>query len=275
MKARRFGAILKKIREGYGLEIAQVAADIGVSASTVGRIEQGLHKSALATVEGLFRRYELNFDRQKELLDLAAEAFRSGWWIDYGDVLHDFFAVLEDEATRIRSFQSQVVPGILQTDSYARALFTDTLKPEFRHTGSIEKRVQARRLRRGILERPDPPHLHAVLAEAAIRQQVGGRDVMRTQLRHLAEMGQRENIILQVLPFTARAHAGLGGSFVIFEFDHPDDPDIVHTEDLSGSSYSETEQAVARFRLAWDSVVDAALSPGESADLISALMNKG
>jgi transcriptional regulator with XRE-family HTH domain len=272
MKARRLGAILKTTREHFGLDLAQVAADIDVNASTVSRIERGLHQSDHETMQALFNRYHLTFDQQRELLDLAAEAFRSGWWLEYGDVLHDVFAVMEDEAHRILSFQSQVVPGLLQTDAYARALFADGLAaPDPWETDDLERRVRARRERRAILDRMNPPQLHAVLGETAIRQQVGGADVMRVQLRRLVEIGGRENVTLQVLPYKAGAHAGMGGPFIIFEFEHPDDPDVVHTENLSGSAYSESRSAVERFRLAWGNVTDAALPPGESADMIAAL----
>jgi len=272
IKARRLGAILKATREQFGLDLAQVAADIDVNASTVSRIERGLHQSDQETMKALFNRYHLTFDQQRELLDLAAEAFRSGWWLEYGDVLHDVFAVTEDEAHQILSFQSQVVPGLLQTDAYARALFADGLAaPDTWETDDLERRVRARRERRAILDRINPPQLHAVLGETAIRQQVGGTDVMRAQLRHLMEMGQRENVTLQVLPYSAGAHAGLGGPFIIFEFDHEDYPDVVHTENLSGSAYSESKTAVQRFRLAWGSVTDAALTPSKSAEFIAAL----
>ena len=272
IKARHLGAILRKKREQYGLDIAQVAADIDVNASTISRIERGLHKSDDDTLRALFNRYHLTFEQQKELTDLAAEAFRAGWWLDHRDVLHDVFAVMEDEASRILSYQSYVAPGILQTDAYARALFAAT--PAKPSASEVDKRVRARQGRRAILERTDPPQLHAVMSEAVLRQQVGGVEVMRAQLRHLSEIGRRENVTLQVVPYTAGAHAGLEGPFIIFEFEHPDIYDVVHTENLGGSSYSESRAAVERFRLAWGSVVGAALPPDESAAMIAALANE-
>lgn len=275
IKARRLGLYLTRLRESYGLDIRAVAERINVSHMTVRRVEQGLHQTDLVILEKLFDTYEVAFERRQELLELAAEAFRSGWWIEYGDVLHGLFAVMEDEATQILSYQSQVIPGLLQTDAYARALFQAALgEPDTWEIKDVEKRVRARRERRSVLERMDPPRLHAVLAEGALRQQVGGRNVMREQLEHLAEMSTRSNVTLQVLPYRAGAHAGLSGSFSIFEFPHPDDSDVVHSEDLSGSSYSETRGAVARFRLAWGSVTDAALAPSESAGMIAALASE-
>lgn len=272
IKARILGMRLKAIREQYGLDIAQVAADIDVNASTISRIEKGLHRSDQETMRALFDRYHLTFEHERELLDLAAEAFMSGWWLDYRDVLHGFFAVLEDEARRILSYQSQLVPGLLQTDAYARALFSaGPSATDPRDTEDVEKRIRARQARRAILERIDPPQLHAVMSESVLRQQIGGTDTMRAQLAHLAQMGRRENVTMQVLPYSAGATAGLEGPFIIFEFDYPDCPAVAHTENLSGSVYSESVAAVERFRLAWGSVVDAALPPKESAVLIEAL----
>jgi transcriptional regulator with XRE-family HTH domain len=267
---------LTELRERYGLDIAQVAEDIGASHMTIRRVEKGLHQADLAILEKLFDRYQLAYERRMELLDLAASAFRSGWWLEYGDVLHGVFAVMEDEAARILSFQSQVMPGLLQTNAYARALFESGLAaPDTWEAQNVEKRVRARSARRAILDRENPPQLHAVLGEAAIRQQVGGPEVMGRQLSHLAEMADHDNVVIQVLPFAAGAHAGLGGSFIVFEFEHEDDPDVVHSENLSGSAYSESESALTRFRLAWGSVVDAALPPDESAALIAALVPEG
>jgi transcriptional regulator with XRE-family HTH domain len=276
VKARRLGRYLVELRKSYGLNIAEVARDIEVSHMTVRRVEQGLHQTDLAILEKLFDRYQVAYERRMELLDLAAEAFRSGWWLEYDDILHDLFAVMEDEAAVIRSFQAQVVPGILQIDAYARALFEaglampDTLEPQ-----DVEKRVRARRERRAILDRPAPPRVHTIVAEAVLRQQVGGPEVMRAQIRHLAEMAERDSVMVQVLPFDSGAHAGLGGSFIIFEFEHSDDPDVVHSENLSGSVYSESPPAVARFRLAWGDIERAALAPDDSVAMLAALISEG
>jgi transcriptional regulator with XRE-family HTH domain len=274
VKARRLGAYLRRMREDYGLQTQDVARRLEVSHMTVRRIEQGLSKTDLDTLDRLFDVYDVAFERRKELANLAAEAFRSGWWIEYGDVLHGVFAVLEDEASKIRSFQSQLVPGILQIDAYARAVFQAAISDadgRIWQKDTVEKQVLARRTRRAILDRPDPPELHVVMSEAVLHQEIGGPEAMAEQLAHIARIGQRENVTVQVLPYRAGAHAGLEGPFILFEFEHPDDPDVVHTENLSGSAYSETPGAVKRFRLAWGSVVDAALPSQESVAMIAAL----
>lgn len=277
VKARRLGRYLTHMREEYGLEIRDVAERLDVSHMTVRRIEHGLSKADVDILEKLFDVYDVAFDRRKELANLAGEAFRSGWWTEYGRVLHDIFAVLEDEAGVIRSFQSQLVPGILQIDAYSRAVFEtgiDDADGRIWQQDTVEKRVLARRTRRAILDRDDPPDLHVVMTEAAVRQEVGGPDTMTGQLAHIARIGLRRNVTIQVLPYSAGAHAGLVGPFVIFEFEHPDDPDVVHTENLSGSAYSETAGAVDRFRIAWGSVAEAALPSKESVAMIAALAER-
>lgn len=274
-RARRLGLELRKMRELYGLEIAQVAAETEIHQRTLYRIERGEHQADPANLRKLLNRYRVDFEKQAELLALADSAFRRGWWLDYADVLDDLFAVLEDEADWILSYQCQVVPGLLQVDAYARALFKGGLTTATAtETDAIEKRVRARRERRGILERPDPPHLHAVLSETVLRQEVGGGEVMCRQLEHLAYMATRDAVTLQVLPFSAGAHTGMTGSFAIFEFADPADPDIAHTENLSGSAYSESEGALARFRMAWGGIADAALAPDESVAMIAALATR-
>jgi transcriptional regulator with XRE-family HTH domain len=275
IRARRLGRELRKLRESFGLELGEVAQRTAVSYQTLRRIEKGLHQTDISNLERLFEEYHVDFEKREELLELAANAFKRGWWLEYSDVLDDLFAALEDEADWILSYQSQVVPGLLQTDAYARALFqTGVASPSAIEAENVEKRVRARRERRAILERPDPPHLHAVLSEAVLRQEVGGGEVMARQLTYLAEMATRDTVTLQVLPYSAGAHAGMTSPFVIFEFADEADPDIAHTENLSGSAYSESQSSLARFRVAWGSVTDAALTPDESVAMLAALVSE-
>ena len=275
IRARRLGRELRRLRESFGLDLAEVAQRTAVSYQTLRRIEKGLHQTDVTNLERLFEAYHVDYEKRAELLELATNAFRRGWWLEYSDVLDDLFAVLEDEADWILSYQSQVVPGLLQTDAYARALFrTGVASPSAVDVENVEKRVRARRERRAILERPDPPHLHAVLSEAVLRQEVGGADVMSRQLSYLAEMATRDTVTLQVLPYSVGAHAGMTSPFVIFEFADDADPDIAHAENLSGSAYSESESSLTRFRVAWGSVTDAALAPDESVAMLAALVSE-
>lgn len=273
VRAKRLGFYLRGLREEHHLSAATVAARIGKHRSTIHRLEAGQTKPDTDLIVELLGVYGVDEAHTLALLDLAENAWRRGWWQEYGDVLDDTFACLEDEANLILSWQVQLVPGLLQTEDYARALFSAG-SPQPGHD-EIEQRVDARVRRRKLLRRTPAPHLHAILGETALRQEVGGPEVMSAQLHHLLEMGERDNVTIQALPFTAGAHLGMSGPFSIFEFEHPDDLAVAHTENLSGSAYSESASALVRFRLAWGDVVDAALPSDQSADLIAALATEG
>lgn len=273
VRARRLGFYLEKLREEHELDAGTVAARIGKHLSTVRRIEQAKTQPDGPVIEALLGVYGVDEAHRLALLNLAENAWRRGWWQEFGDVLDGTFACLEDEAHLIYSWQAQLIPGLLQTDEYARALFsTGTPRPS---AEEIEQRVDARARRAKLLRRTPAPQMHAILGEAALRQQVGQPDTMREQLRHLLDVSDRGNVTLQALPFEAGAHLGLAGPFVIFGFSHPDDPDVAYTENLSGSAYSESEKALKRFRLAWSDIADAALSPEDSVSMIDALINEG
>lgn len=273
VRARRLGVYLRGLREEHHLSAATVAARIGRHRSTIHRIESGQTKPDTDLIMELLGVYGVDEAHKLALLDLAENAWRRGWWQEYGDVLDDTFACLEDEACLIQTWQTQLIPGLMQTEDYARALVSAASPRPSKD--EIEQRVDARTRRRKLLRRTPAPHLHAVLGEAALRQEVGGPEIMSAQLHHLLEMSRRDNVTIQALPFAAGAHPGLSGPFVIFEFEHEDDPAVAHTENLSGSAYSESESALARFRLAWGDIVGAALPPDKSASLIDSLVQEG
>lgn len=272
VRAKRLGSYLRELREDHHLSAATVAARIGKHRSTVHRIENGQTKPDTGLIKELLGVYGVDEAHKLALLDLAENAWQRGWWQEYGTVLDDTFACLEDAAYLIQSWQVQLVPGLLQTEDYARALFSAGSPQPGRD--EIEQRVDARIRRRKLLRRTPAPHLHAVLGETALRQEIGGPETMTAQLHHLLEMGECDNVTIQALPFAAGAHLGVSGPFVIFDFEHDDDPAVSHTENLSGSAYSESEAALVRFRLAWGDIVNAALPPGESASLIGALIHE-
>jgi transcriptional regulator with XRE-family HTH domain len=272
VRARRLGSYLRTLREDVGLTFDEVATLTGKHHSTIRRIEKGETKPEFDFVEELLLAYGTDESRRVALLSLAENAWRRGWWQEFGDVLDGTFACLEDDANTIRSWQTDLVPGLLQTEDYSRSLFASGLPSPA--ASEVEQRVDARSRRRKLLRRTPAPHLHAILGEAVLRQEVGGPEVMAAQLRYLLEVGERDNVTIQVLPYFAGAHAAMAGPFVIFGFEHADDPDVAYTESLSGSTYSESATALGRFRLAWGGIADVALSPDESASMIGALTDE-
>jgi hypothetical protein len=171
------------------------------------------------------------------VLVLAREANTPGWWHGYSDILPHWlepYFGLEAAASFIRTYELQFVPGLLQTEGYARAVI------RLGNAGNEEevtRRTEARISRQDILKRDDPPRNWAVIDEAALRRPIGGRGVMQGQIRHLMEMAEHPAVTLQILPFTAGGHSALGGPFTILRFAEPDLRDVVYIEQLTSALY--------------------------------------
>lgn len=192
---------------------------------------------------------------------------RKGWWHSYGEVIPSWFEVyigLEADAVSIRRYESELVPGLLQTEDYARAVFHGFLMDE----GEIDKRVALRMARQERLTADDAPQLWIVLNESVIRRVVGDPATMRAQLDRLIEAARLPNVTLQVLPFSAGAHPAMHGPFVILGFPGPTDPDVVYLEEQTGGLYLEKKHEIERHTLAFDHLRAAALHPNESRRLI-------
>jgi hypothetical protein len=179
---------------------------------------------------------------------------------------YEVYIGLETGASSIRNFEPVVVPGLLQTAEYARETFRNG--PRELDRDEVERRVEVRMARQKILSREDRPRLWAVIDEAVIRRVVGGPEVMRGQLRHLADCAEQGKTTLQVVPYRAGAHAGTTGPFVILEFLESTDPTVVYVETVAGDIYLEERIDVSRYNLAFDRLLAAALHPDDSVQLI-------
>ena len=211
------------------------------------------------------------WDPAERLELLGQTAGQRGWWDAYADTLNSDYAALiglEDQATSIRWYAAQIVPGLAQTEAYARVIVRSgswTYPP-----GEIERRVQVRMNRQKILTRDQPVTLAVVLDEAVLHHQVGGPQLMRAQLRHLAELSSLPNVEVQVLPDTAGAHAAVHGDFQILGFPELIATDVVYLEHLTSSIYVEREAEVFRYSLAFDQLRALALSDDDSRARIEA-----
>jgi hypothetical protein len=218
-------------------------------------------------VRDLCNLYEVTDEGERErLMSLAREGKQQGWWQSY-DLPYSTYVGLEAEAVSIRDYDSAVVPGLLQTPDYVRALHQDVapqlampvLTPEV-----VEQRVEERLRRQERLLRSDSPlQFWTVLDEAVLHRLVGSRSVMRSQLRQLIDMSQMPNVTIQILPFTAGAHAALGSTFNILQFDGLL-PGVVYVEGLLGRIYLDQPTDLARHQLAFERVSDIALTAGDS-----------
>jgi transcriptional regulator with XRE-family HTH domain len=272
VRARRLTSELKRLRETAGLSVEQAAAQLNWSYSKLNRFELGRAIPEPKVVGQILRLYGVEGERHESLVQLAREAHERGWWETLG-VFTGSYVGLEDEASHLRLWRPLLVPGLLQTEDYSRALIEAALTK--RSPAEVEKRVRARIARQTLLGRPDAPQFHAVIGEAVLRHETGGREVLHEQLRKILDViSKRPNVTVQVLPFSAGASVGLEGAFTHLEFPEPIDPDVSYIEDLSGEQYVESADGNRRFRLAHDRIAGQALSTEASAELIADILKE-
>ena len=233
------GLELRRMRESCGITREAAGYVIRGSESKISRLELGRVGFKPRDILDLLTFYGVHDDATRDaLLALAKEANSPGWWHTYDDVLPGWFQTyvgLEESAQLIRGYEVQFIPGLLQTEDYARAV-TLSGAPGL-SAEETERRVRLRMTRQLALDRPNPPALWIVLDEGALRRPMGDRQVMRGQLTRLIQLVDRPDVTLQVMPFRFGAHAGDGGAFSILRFPEPDVPDIVYIEQLASALY--------------------------------------
>lgn len=233
MLRRRLTAELRRLRAQNNLTQQQVASRLDWSPSKVIRIEQGKVRVGQTDLEALVRLYGVDNPAAVEDLVALARGSKRLPFAEYRDVVSQemirYFGY-EANASTIRQVALNVIPGILQTDDYAQAIFDAYRIPPDR----AAKLLQSRRDRRALLDREEPPELFVVIDEAALRRAVGGAAVMARQVDHLIGLAGRPNVTMQGLPFSLGAHAGLGGSFIHLEFPGEDEPDVIFIENAFG-----------------------------------------
>jgi len=271
VRRRRLAAELHRLRQASKLTIEQVAESLEWSPGKVSKIENARVSVLPRDARKLLDTYGITEGQERELLlTLARESRERGWWQQYGEAIPEWFATyvgLEAEAAVISVYQAEIVPGLLQTQRYAAALHRAELMNATEE--EIERHVAVRMERQARLKQPDAPHLWVVLNEAALRRIVGERAIMHEQLLKLTEAANAPNITLQVLPFSAGAHASMDSAFWIVSFDPPTDGDIVYFEHPTCSLYLEKPDEVARYRLVYEHLRAASLSLDESRRLLA------
>ena len=243
------GAQLRRLREARGISREEAGYAIRGSESKISRMELGRVGFKERDVLDLLTLYGITDEREREeALVLTRDANTPGWWHRYSDLLPSWFQSflgLETAAVLIRSYEVQFVPGLLQTEAYARAVIQIGFSSA--NTEEIDRRVKLRIDRQKILRRPDPPQLWAVVDEAALRRPIGGVSVMRAQIEALIEATKLPHVRLQVIPFQVGGHAAAGGAFSILRFPDQDLPDVVFIEQLTGGFYLEKPDEVDQY----------------------------
>ncbi|MFD0772676.1 helix-turn-helix domain-containing protein [Streptomonospora algeriensis] len=269
IRRRRLSAELRKARHDAGLTTTQVVQQLKWAAGKLSKIENAETQTVKAAdLDKMLDLYKVDDpDVRAGIHQLAKDAKERGWWMKYRDVFgNEALPDFEAEASSIRAFESQVIPGLLQTPDYAQAVF---LGSRYSDTDQVQRRVEARMGRREILSRFDPVHLRTVIDEAALLRLIGGRDVMLQQLRHLLHMAKMPNVDVQVLPLSGGAHAALTAPFSILDFPDSLDPTVVCVETLNEALYLELPEDVQTYVATFGDIQGSAVSTARSAQFIS------
>ncbi len=279
VRRRKLGEELRKLRDGSGLTSGEAASRVGWNQSKVSRIETGRSGAKPADVVRLLDAYEVHDPQLRALLQALADSAGGGgvgWAHAYRGLLppqyRDFIS-LESQACSARTLETSVVPGLLQTPDYARAVTRAALGGAPPDT--VDSLVEVRIARQEVLRGDPPLVLSAVLDEAVVRRWVGGRTAMREQLRHLLEVAALPHVRLQVIPFHYGGYVGLTGPFIVFSFPAISDLDVVVIDHLTSSLYLERREDLTAYSAAFKTVQALALSSENSLDLIARAAREG
>jgi len=263
---------LRALREAAGITHADIAEVLGCSESKIYKIESGdvgIGRGDLLVMLDQYK--DADETHRGTLLNLQKQGKERGWWVKFGQLPNPYsmYIGLESAATAVKNFELAVIPGLLQTEDYARAIISAQ-----RHSDTddeIAKRVKVRLARQACLTEDPPLDFWTIIDESALRRQMGGKAVMRDQLHHLIEVSKLPNVTLQVLPFSEGSHPGTLGSLAILEF--PDDvhSPVAYIETMAGDVYLEREDDLRRVTLTYTHMHAAALSKTKSVELIGAI----
>lgn len=253
------GERLRRLREAQYLSREEAGEAIRVSGSALAQLELGRTGFRERDVSDLLTIYQVTDEGERAtMLALAAQANARGWWQAYADVVPDWlhtYLGLEQAADVIRAYEPHFVPGLLQTREYARAVISLGHSWPGAAAERVERCLELRMRRGRLLHAERPPHLWAVVDEAALRRPVGGREVMREQLRHLLTVGDLPHVTVQVMPFAAGGHPAAGGPVTLLRLPEREVPDVVYLEQLFGATYPEDREDIERYRHVIDRVV--------------------
>lgn len=270
IQRRRLGNALKRAREQAGRMQDEAAQTIDAAGSKISRIELGQSGLRLTDLNILLDFYAVPEDERESMRELARAGRQRGRWSGFRNSIPDWFRQyvdLEADATALRWYQNEVVPGILQTDAYIRAVLTDVDPAAGDH--EVNQRVEVRLQRQSILDRADAPELSFILSESALRRAVGGAVTMRDQLHHLVKIGSRRNVSIQVLPFDAESYTFAAYSFTIMRFGPDSGSDVIYVESYTDADYFDRPDAVRAYTRLWERLQAAASGPVESLRLMT------
>lgn len=278
LHGRRLREELLAMRSGRGLKLADVVelAEGDFTDTTLSRWETGENLPKPTDLRRLLDVYDAPAEKKRELLGLLKDARenRRSWWAPARKSLKKGFAdylSLERDAQAIREYQSTLVPGVLQTREYATAVTKSSVVVD--SPSDIERIVEVRMSRQARLTDEPRVRYMGILDEAMLRRMVGGNDVMREQVQQLIEIGKESNVELRVVPMSAGAHAGMTGTFTLFEFPEPH-PTVVYVENTTRGLASDQESDVQPYTMVWGSLNATALDSAESAAFLAEVLDE-
>jgi transcriptional regulator with XRE-family HTH domain len=263
---RRLGNELRKLREGAGLTIHDVATGLECSSSKISRIETAKVGATPRDVRDMLELYRVSRDQRDELVQLAREARQKDPLLAFRDLPFVALVGLEQAAASLRMYSVLNIPGHLQTREYAQAVIR-AIWPKLPDK-EVDRRVELRMKRHEFLTQDSPGSFWVVLDEAVLHRPIGGTEVMRRQIQRLIELARLDNVVLQVLPFSVGAHAAMDGEFTIVSFRNPADPDTVFIENTTYDLYLEDSDALRRYNALFDDLRVAALGTPESLEFL-------
>jgi transcriptional regulator with XRE-family HTH domain len=275
VRRRRLALELRRLREAARLTCEEVAEHLECSASKISRVETGRVSVSPRDVRDMLELYGVAAGQRESLVQLARDSRQKGWWHAYSDTMQPQMATyigLESAASEIRIYEVSLIPGLLQTEDYARAVIRAGMVNS--PAEDIERRVSLLMARQPAVIREDPPKIWAVLDEAALRRRVGGAGLMRLQLEHLLAQAALPNVAVQVIPFGGGAHPAMGRPFIILVFPERVDTDVVYLEDLTSALYLEDVAEVDRYNVFFNHLRATALSFDDSAALITSVLKE-
>jgi transcriptional regulator with XRE-family HTH domain len=275
LRLRRLAAEMRRRREEAGLTQDEVFERTSINPATLYRVENAISRPQVRTLRALLDLYGVNDERTAYLLTLLRESDRRGWLETIGADLPErltTYVEFEEEASAVLNFQPSFVPGLLQTEAYARAVMYG-LMPEASHP-AIETRVSLRMQRQRVLTRENPLRFWGIVSEGALRHRVGGSDVMREQLLRIVEVADEPTVTVQVIPFDAGAHPGMLGSFAILRFGQEEFADVAYVDSMAGDLFLDQAADVERCSSTFEHLRAVALSPEASIAFIAKLAER-
>jgi transcriptional regulator with XRE-family HTH domain len=267
-RQRELGTRLRGLRTEHGMTVEEVADKLLCSATKISRLETGARRPSLRDVRDLCTLYELDKPTSDELMSLAREAREQGWWTQYDDLDLELLIGLEQEAEVITCYSMSYVPGLLQTEEYARGII-QTVAPKM-DLQIVHQRTEARLRRQQLLAGNDPPRFHVLLDEAILHRGVGGPALMAAQLDKVLAAAGNGRVNIRIIPFAAGAYAAMDGYFALLEFRADSDLwPVVFVEGLSSNQYLQRKDDIARYRETIDYLRSRALNQDDSMKLIS------